>query len=64
VAVCIRQIREEDAEGFREALDSVCRERVYLAATEAPALDKVAEFVICNARGDQPRTTLADGPAF
>ena len=41
----VRQIQLRDAEGFRACLDSVARERKYLAQVEAPPLDKVREFV-------------------
>jgi putative acetyltransferase len=41
----IRQIALNDAEGFRDCLDSVARERMYLAQVEAPPLEKVREFV-------------------
>ena len=41
----IRQIQLHDAEGFRACLDSVARERKYLAQVEAPPLEKVSEFV-------------------
>jgi len=41
----IRQIQLHDAEGFRACLDSVARERRYLAQVEAPPLEKVREFV-------------------
>jgi RimJ/RimL family protein N-acetyltransferase len=41
----IRQIQLRDAEDFRTCLDSVARERKYLAQVEAPPLEKVREFV-------------------
>jgi RimJ/RimL family protein N-acetyltransferase len=41
----IRQIQLQDVEGFHACLDSVARERKYLAQVEAPPLDKVREFV-------------------
>ena len=41
----IRPIREEDAPAFRELLDSVARERRYLAALEAPPLERMQAFV-------------------
>ena len=41
----IRKIKTEDAEGFRDCLESVARERQFLAQVEAPPLDKVREFV-------------------
>ena len=41
----IRPIREEDSPAFRELLDSVARERRYLAALEAPPLERMQVFV-------------------
>lgn len=41
----IRRIQLQDAEGFRACLDSVARERKYLAQVEAPPPEKVREFV-------------------
>jgi putative acetyltransferase len=41
----IRQIQVQDAEDFRACLDSVARERRYLAQVEAPPIDKVHEFI-------------------
>lgn len=41
----LRQIQLQDAEGFRACLDSVARERRYLAQVEAPPLARVREFV-------------------
>ena len=43
--ITIRPIKEEDVPGFREAVDSVCRERKFLAAVEAPSLQRSMEFV-------------------
>ncbi len=41
----VRAIREEDIVGFREALDSVAREKQYLAQFSAPPLERTIEFV-------------------
>ena len=41
----IRQIELRDVEGFRACLDSVARERKYLAQIEAPPTEKMREFV-------------------
>ena len=48
----IRRIELHDAEGFRACLDSVARERKYLAQVEAPTLEKVREFVAQSAAQD------------
>ena len=37
--------KREDAEGFWECLDSVAKERVYLAQVEALPIERVREFV-------------------
>ena len=41
----IRQIQVDDAEGFRACLDSVAKERMYLAQIEALPIERVREFV-------------------
>ena len=41
----IRQIRLSDAASFRECLDSVAKERRYLAQVEAPPIDRIRDFV-------------------
>lgn len=41
----IRKIELDDAESFRQCLDSVARERKYLAQIEAPPAEKVCSFV-------------------
>lgn len=43
--VFIRQIQTQDAEGFRECLDAVARERKFLAQVEALPLPRIREFV-------------------
>ena len=53
--ITIRPIRNEDAPGFRAALDSVCRERIFLAALEAPSGERVAEFVRNNVEKGFPQ---------
>jgi putative acetyltransferase len=41
----IRRIELDDATGFHQCLDSVARERRYLAQVEAPPIERVREFV-------------------
>jgi RimJ/RimL family protein N-acetyltransferase len=41
----IRKIDTQDAESFRECLDSVARERTYLAQVGAPPLERTRQFV-------------------
>jgi ribosomal protein S18 acetylase RimI-like enzyme len=48
----IRQIELGDAENFRACLDSVARERMYLAQVEAPPLEKVRDFVAQSVEAD------------
>ena len=43
--ITVRQIRIEDAESFHECLDSVARERRFLAQVEAPPPAQVRGFV-------------------
>lgn len=47
-------ITEAHIEGFHTALDAVARERQYLAMLEAPALEKVREFVMTHIRDNRP----------
>ena len=46
--IVVRAIRVSDASSFRECLDSVARERRYLAQLEAPPLARMQEFVAGN----------------
>src|SRR5262245_33037290 len=51
----ILPISEEHIEGFRSAVDSVARERLFLALLEAPPLEDVREFVLTNIRCGNPQ---------
>jgi ribosomal protein S18 acetylase RimI-like enzyme len=53
--VTIRRIREEDAPAFRQVLDSVCRERKFLAQLEAPPLERAQAFVSANVKNGNPQ---------
>ncbi len=58
----IRQIQLQDVEGFRICLDSVAREGKYLAAVEAPPLEKVREFIAESVAQDAAQyVAIADG---
>jgi RimJ/RimL family protein N-acetyltransferase len=60
--ITVRQIKEGDIPGFRAALDSVCRERTFLAALAAPSEPRAAEFVRRNiARGYPQFVAEQDG---
>jgi RimJ/RimL family protein N-acetyltransferase len=48
-------ISEEHIEGFHKCLDSVARERRFLAFTEAPSLDSTRQFVLFNIVNDVPQ---------
>ena len=55
-------IAEEHIAGFHAAVDSVARQRRYLAMLEAPPLEESAEFVRNNIRKGHPQfVALAEG---
>lgn len=56
----IRPIRESDTAGFRAALDAICRERKYLARSEAPPLESVQKFVAANVHAGHPQFVADD----
>lgn len=55
VDIVIRQITEADIPAFHSALDSVARERLYLARTTAPPLESTTEFVRDNIAANKPQ---------
>jgi ribosomal protein S18 acetylase RimI-like enzyme len=55
INVEILPIAEAYIEGFHQCLDSVARERAYLAFVEAPPLEAVREFVLSNIAQDVPQ---------
>lgn len=55
MTVTIKRIAEEHVEGFHACLDSVAREEKFLGQTQAPPLERIAEFVRANIRGDLPQ---------
>ncbi len=57
----IRLIRASDVRSFRDALDSVCRERRSLAMLEAPPLEDVQKFVGSNIQRDLPQFVAIEG---
>jgi ribosomal protein S18 acetylase RimI-like enzyme len=60
--VQIVPIAEEHIEGFYKCLDSVARERSYLAFLQAPPLDSTREFVLSNIANDVPQfVAILDG---
>src|SRR5687768_16033040 len=55
-------IADEHIEGHAAVLDSVARERQYLAFLEGPPIDRVRAFVATNRERDLPHfVALADG---
>ena len=55
MTVTIERIAEAHIAGFHACLDSVAREQKYLAQTQAPPLERIAEFVRANIRGNLPQ---------
>jgi len=61
MAIEIRQIRMDDTEGFRAAVDVVAREHRYLALLEAPPLEQVRAFVKRNVEHGYPQIVALIG---
>lgn len=57
----ITPITEEYIEGFRDALDVVCREEKYLTFTEAPPLEKSQEYVRGNIANNNTHLVVIAG---
>ncbi|MBR0828090.1 GNAT family N-acetyltransferase [Bradyrhizobium manausense] len=55
VVIEFRQIRTEDTDAFRAAIDRVARERSYLALLEAPPIEQVRAFVKRNVEHGYPQ---------
>jgi len=53
--VRIVRIAEEHIEGYHRCLDSVARERRYLAFVQAPPLESTRQFVLSNIANDVPQ---------
>ncbi|HZR69264.1 MAG TPA: GNAT family N-acetyltransferase [Burkholderiales bacterium] len=54
-------MEERHIEGYRAVLDSVARERKYLAFLEAPPVEAVTVFVLGNLRANRPHFVALDG---
>jgi|SRR5258706_9819434 RimJ/RimL family protein N-acetyltransferase len=55
-------LSEEHIEGFRAVLDSVARERRFIAMLEAPPIEELGKFVRANIAADEPVTVaIVDG---
>lgn len=57
----IREIEEDDIQGFRECLDAVARERRFLAHLEAPSMEKTQEFIRASMEKGDIRVVAVDG---
>lgn len=58
----VRPIAPEDVEGFRSALDTVARERLFLLFEEAPPLVRMRDFVENNIKTGNPQfVAVVDG---
>ncbi len=57
----IRPITLDDAAAFRDCVDAVMRERLFMAYTEAFPLDRTTEFVAANLRSANPQLIAVDG---
>jgi L-amino acid N-acyltransferase YncA len=55
VSLTFRQIREDDIDGFRAAIDLVAQERKYLALLQAPPVEQVRAFVRRNIENGYPQ---------
>ena len=58
--ITVRAIRESDIVGFHLAVDTVCRERKYLATFEAHGLERTRDFVISNITNGYPQFVSED----
>jgi ribosomal protein S18 acetylase RimI-like enzyme len=54
-------IEEKHVGGFHDALDSVCRERRYLARLQAPPVEAARAFVLRNIAAGVPQFVALDG---
>lgn len=61
MSVVVEPIAEHHAESFRACLDTVARERRYIALLEAPPLEAVREFVHANIVHDAIQFVALDG---
>ncbi|MDO8631903.1 MAG: GNAT family N-acetyltransferase [Phycisphaerales bacterium] len=59
--VSIEPISEKYADSFHACLDSVAREKKFLAQTEAPPLERVRGFVKDSVKNDVPQFIAVDG---
>lgn len=55
MTITIKRITEEHISGFHACLDAVAREETYLGQTQAPPLERVADFVRSNIQNNLPQ---------
>ena len=60
MSIEIRQIQVSDAASYRECLDSVARERRYLAQVEALPLERIKDFVASTVATDAAQYVAVD----
>jgi ribosomal protein S18 acetylase RimI-like enzyme len=63
MSIDIERITESRVEGFRACLDAVAREKQFLARTESPPLERIAEFVRESVKNDAAQYVAIDGTA-
>ena len=61
MTIIVRPIQVRDAPGYRECLDSVAREKCYLAQTEALPLERIEEFVRESVEADSVQFVASEG---
>lgn len=59
--ITIRPIQVCDIAGFHAAVDSVCRERRFLATVESPPMESTMRFVTNNVEKGYPQFVAQDG---
>lgn len=57
----VRAIKESDVAGFREALDSVAKEKRYLAQFSAPSIERAIDFVTAGIAENVSQFVALDG---
>jgi ribosomal protein S18 acetylase RimI-like enzyme len=60
--IVVRPITENDAGGFRDAVDAVARERRFLRRFQGPSLENALGFVRSNLQNGNPQFVALSGP--
>src|SRR6266550_2713254 len=61
MSLAIIPIAEEHIPSFREAVDSIARERKFLALLEAPPLEETRKFILSNIQQKNPQFVALSG---